>query len=96
MVDDDEHKHGMFLHGVPIVGTVAQLSGIALGFQAAEVIIAIPSATTEEIGRVVDACIATKLPFLIAPDPARTPSATARVPRRCASSDPPTSWAGRG
>jgi len=32
-------------------------------------VIAIPSATADQIGRVVDACVATRLPFRIAPDP---------------------------
>ena len=69
VVDDDRNKHGMSLHGVPIVGDLSNLGDVVREYRAAEIIIAMPSATAEEIGRVVDGCLATKVPFLIAPDP---------------------------
>src|SRR2546426_1944975 len=69
VVDDDANKHGSRLHGVPIVGAVADLALIAQKCHADEVIIAIPSATSEQIGRIVDTCIAAGRPFRIAPDP---------------------------
>ena len=68
-VDDDVAKHGSRLNGVPVVGRVAELSTIVRKHLADEIIIAIPSGTREQIGRVVDACTATKVPFRIAPDP---------------------------
>lgn len=69
VVDDDTNKHGNQLHGVPIVGPVAHLTAIADWYHGDEIIIAIPSATGSQISHVVDACVATKVPFRIAPDP---------------------------
>ena len=69
VVDDDSNKHGSRLHGVPVAGPVGDLRSIVEKYQADEIVIAIPSATADQIGRVVDACVATRLPFRIAPDP---------------------------
>jgi len=69
VVDDDPNKRGTRLHGAPIAGSVADLAGIVEKCQADEIVIAIPSATGDQMGRVVDACAATGLPFRIAPDP---------------------------
>jgi FlaA1/EpsC-like NDP-sugar epimerase len=69
VVDDDRNKHGSRLHGVPVVGSVVQLADMVQKYQAHEIVIAIPSATGDQMGRVVDACVATRLPFRIAPDP---------------------------
>ena len=69
VADDDPNKHGSRLHGVPVSGSVAQLAEIVRKYSADEIVIAIPSATGDQIGRVVDACVATRLPFRIAPDP---------------------------
>ena len=57
VVDDDLNKHGSRLHGVPVVGSVAQLTSIVEKHSADEIVIAIPSATADQIGRVVDACV---------------------------------------
>jgi len=69
VVDDDPNKRGSRLHGAPVAGPVAELRPIVEKYQADEIVIAIPSATADQIGRVVDACVATRLPFRIAPDP---------------------------
>ena len=69
VVDDNVNMHGSRLHGVPIVGPVSELPAIAERFRADEIIIAIPSATTEQMAHIVDTCVAAKLPFRIAPDP---------------------------
>ena len=69
VVDDDANKHGSRLHGAPVAGSVSELQRIVEKYQADEIVIAIPSATADQIGRVVDACVATRLPFRIAPDP---------------------------
>ena len=69
VVDDNANLHGNRLHGVPIVGPVSELPAIAERFRADEIIIAIPSATTEQMAHIVDTCVAAKLPFRIAPDP---------------------------
>jgi FlaA1/EpsC-like NDP-sugar epimerase len=69
VADDDPNKHGSRLHGAPVAGSVAQLADIVQKYSADEIVIAIPSATGDQMGRVVDACVATRLPFRIAPDP---------------------------
>ncbi len=69
VVDDDLNKHGSRLHGAPVAGSVSELQRIVDKYQADEIVIAIPSATADQIGRVIDACVATRLPFRIAPDP---------------------------
>jgi FlaA1/EpsC-like NDP-sugar epimerase len=69
VADDDPNKHGSRLHGAPVAGSVAQLADIVRKYSADEIVIAIPSATGDQMGRVVDACVATRLPFRIAPDP---------------------------
>ena len=68
-VDDDRNKRGSRLHGVPVVGPIAELAAIVRKYGPDEVIIAIPSATGEQIQRVVDACLAVHIPYRIAPDP---------------------------
>jgi FlaA1/EpsC-like NDP-sugar epimerase len=68
-VDDDRNKRGSRLHGVPVVGPVAELPAIVRKYGPDEIIIAMPSATGEQIRRVVDACLGTHTPYRIAPDP---------------------------
>src|SRR3990172_5723011 len=69
LVDDDANMHGSRLRGVPIVGPVSELGAIADRLGADETIIAVPSASTEQMARIVDSCVAAGLPFRIAPDP---------------------------
>jgi FlaA1/EpsC-like NDP-sugar epimerase len=69
VVDDDANKHGNRLHDTPIVGAVTDLSAIVQKYRADEIIIAIPTASSEQVTRIMDACVATRLPFRIAPDP---------------------------
>ncbi|PYP70591.1 MAG: hypothetical protein DMD41_14665, partial [Gemmatimonadetes bacterium] len=69
VVDDDANKHGNRLHETPIVGAVADLSAIVEKYRADEIIIAIPTASSGQVTRIMDACVAAKLPFRIAPDP---------------------------
>src|SRR5438876_12396706 len=52
VVDDNANPHGNRLHGVPIVGPVSELPAIAERFRADEIIIAIPSATTEQMAHI--------------------------------------------
>src|SRR5205807_407641 len=68
-VDDDRSKRGSRLHGVPVVGPVRHLPRIVEQYRADEIVISIPSASGEQMRRVVDACVAARVPFRIAPDP---------------------------
>ncbi|MBX6331068.1 MAG: polysaccharide biosynthesis protein [Gemmatimonadaceae bacterium] len=66
-VDDDSHKIGFHIHGVPVLGTSSELGALLARHAADELIISIPSATREQIQAIVDRCVATKLPFKILP-----------------------------
>lgn len=67
MVDDDPEKHGMRIHGVPVLGTTDELGDLAGKLSAQLVVIAIPSATREQMRRMVEACLATGIEFKIVP-----------------------------
>jgi FlaA1/EpsC-like NDP-sugar epimerase len=67
LLDDDTEKHGMRLHGVPILGTTEDLARIAEARGARLLVIATPSATRAQMKRMVDLCVATGLQFKIVP-----------------------------
>lgn len=66
-VDDDRHKTGFYIHGVPVLGTTESLGTVLETHPADELIIAIPSAAREQIQTIVNRCLATRLPFKILP-----------------------------
>ncbi len=66
-LDDDPAKRGRSVHGVPVLGPVADLAGVAEKARAEEIVIAMPRATGEEMRRVVEACETTRLPFKTLP-----------------------------
>ncbi len=63
LVDDDPAKKGIFMHGVPVLGTTADIRQICEDQDVAEIIIAMPSATQKELRRVIELCSGTKLKF---------------------------------
>ncbi|HEY0038336.1 MAG TPA: nucleoside-diphosphate sugar epimerase/dehydratase [Longimicrobium sp.] len=67
LVDDDPGKRGMRLHGVPVLGTAADISALVAKLGVEILVIAIPSATRGEIRTIVDACLATGVEFKIVP-----------------------------
>jgi FlaA1/EpsC-like NDP-sugar epimerase len=67
MVDDDRFKHGMRLHGVPILGGTDDLPRLLRRYEPKLIVIAIPSATREAMKRLVDVCMATGVEFKIVP-----------------------------
>jgi FlaA1/EpsC-like NDP-sugar epimerase len=67
MVDDDRFKHGMRLHGVPILGSTEDLPRLLRQYDAKLVVIAIPSASREAMKRLVDLCMGTGVEFKIVP-----------------------------
>jgi FlaA1/EpsC-like NDP-sugar epimerase len=67
LVDDDPAKAGVTLHGIPVRGRVCELSEIVRRYGPDEVMIAIPSATGEQMRRIVECCDQTKLPFRTIP-----------------------------
>lgn len=58
-VDDDVAKHGRSLHGVPVLGGTDDLKALVAIHRAALLVIAIPSATTEQNRRLVACCAGT-------------------------------------
>jgi len=63
LVDDDPDKKGICIHGVPVLGTTADLPRICEDKRIDEIIIAMPSATQKQLRRVIELCSGTKLRF---------------------------------
>ncbi len=67
LVDDDSQKSGIRIHGTPVVGTVKDLPEVVRHFGPEELMIAIPSATGEQMNRIFEACDQTQLRFRTIP-----------------------------
>lgn len=79
LVDDDRDKRGMRLHGVRVVGTIADLPVVAARVAARLIIVAVPSATRTEMRRIVERCLETGLEFKIVPSMRELLQGRARV-----------------
>lgn len=55
-LDDDSSKIGRMIHGVPVLGIVGDLAEIIEQTSAEEALIAIPSASSQEMRRIVSLC----------------------------------------
>jgi len=66
-VDDDWLKHQLQLHGIPVVGGSEQIPEIVRKLAITDILISIPSATKEDISRIVDICKMTKARLKIMP-----------------------------
>lgn len=62
LVDDDPAKIGRRISGIPVVGPISNIVKICEKFGAEQIVIAIPTATEEQLNRIHHACTATKLP----------------------------------
>jgi FlaA1/EpsC-like NDP-sugar epimerase len=67
LVDDDPAKAGVRLHGVPVAGTVDDLPRVVRAYRPDELMIAIPSASGEQMQRIIDICDQTRLRFRTIP-----------------------------
>ena len=67
LVDDDPIKRKMKIHGVPVVGTIADIPSLARGLDAHEIIVAIPSASTSLKQRILVASEGCKVPIKTLP-----------------------------
>ena len=56
LIDDDAEKLGRSIHRVPVLGSVADLPGIVEREDIEEVLIAVPSASGEQMRRIVEIC----------------------------------------
>lgn len=68
LVDDDPAKAGVRLHGVQVAGTIEDLPRIVRRYGPEELLIAIPSATREEMRRITERCFETGLRFRTVPE----------------------------
>ena len=66
-VDDDPSLRGSRLHGVPVLGGTQRLAELARRAGAEMLLIAMPSADKQQMGRIVGLCEATGLPFRTVP-----------------------------
>ena len=67
LIDDDSVKQGTHIHGIPILGTVDQLSEICEEHKIEEIAIAMPSASPLQLRRVIQVCEGTKIRFRTVP-----------------------------
>jgi len=66
-LDDDEEKHGLDIHGVPVVGSPDQLAFARERFGLTEVILALPSASVRRTREVAQLCAQSGLRTLVVP-----------------------------
>lgn len=66
-IDDNPTKQGIFIHGLRVLGTTKSLPRIVKEFNIERVIIAIPSATGDEISRIYKICHQIKVPVSLVP-----------------------------
>ncbi|MFP4481145.1 MAG: polysaccharide biosynthesis protein, partial [Desulfohalobiaceae bacterium] len=66
-LDDDPGKQGKRIHGLPVLGTTAEVRSAAERTGAQELVIAMPSAGRENIKKVVEICQSSGLPFKTLP-----------------------------
>ncbi|MGB2862900.1 MAG: nucleoside-diphosphate sugar epimerase/dehydratase [Sedimentisphaerales bacterium] len=67
LIDDDSVKQGTHIHGIPILGAVEQLPEICEERKIEEIAIAMPSASPQQLRRVVQVCEGTKIRFRTVP-----------------------------
>ncbi len=67
IIDDDRQKTGVFLRGIPIVGTRRNIVEMVDKYEVEDIIIAIPSAPKETISEIVEECQKTNCHIKILP-----------------------------
>jgi FlaA1/EpsC-like NDP-sugar epimerase/ActR/RegA family two-component response regulator len=67
-VDDDPGKRSRRLHGREVLGAIGELPGICLDKEVQELLIAIPSASGQQMRRIIGACRATGVEFKTIPN----------------------------
>jgi len=66
-LDDDYGKQGRMIHGVPVMGRIDELKAVAELLDAQEVLIAVPSSTSEQMRAIVEQCKQSGLVFKTLP-----------------------------
>jgi len=67
LLDDDRTLRGAKVHGVPVLGQLADVERVARETAAEMLLIAMPSASSHEMQRIVELCEATELEFRTVP-----------------------------
>ena len=67
ILDDDPFKWGTLIHGVEVVGSTEDISVIAETLRAQEIVIGVPSATSEQLRKIISRCEDAALPLKILP-----------------------------
>jgi FlaA1/EpsC-like NDP-sugar epimerase len=62
-VDDDPAKRNMIIHGLPVLGSTAEIRRVCEEEEVEEIVVAMPSATQKQLRRVIELCSGTKLKF---------------------------------
>jgi FlaA1/EpsC-like NDP-sugar epimerase len=65
LVDDNPGKWKRILHGVPVLGPTTELSAFVARYRIELLVIAIPSASREQMRRIVNRCVETKVEFRV-------------------------------
>ncbi|MEJ2455335.1 MAG: nucleoside-diphosphate sugar epimerase/dehydratase [Candidatus Thiodiazotropha sp.] len=65
--DDDAQRKGREIQGIPIVGTTSQIPEIVDSYHIDIIMLAIPSASSKQMRRIVEICESTGLPFRSVP-----------------------------
>jgi FlaA1/EpsC-like NDP-sugar epimerase len=66
-VDDDPHKQGLRLHGVPVRGTTGDIARLVKRLRVDEVLLAMPGAPGREARRVIESCRESRIAFKTMP-----------------------------
>jgi FlaA1/EpsC-like NDP-sugar epimerase len=66
-LDDHAAKIGQQIHGIPVLGPISDISECAFKTKAQEILIAIPSASRDQMQRIVELCRACEIPFKTLP-----------------------------
>ncbi len=67
LLDDDPGKYKMIIHKVPVIGTTEDLEKITRELKIDEIVIAIPSATNEQMRKIIKKCENCGIPFKTLP-----------------------------
>ncbi len=68
IVDDKRRRHGRHVHGVPVVGSCEEISDLTGRLEIDLILLAIPSASTAQMRRMVGYCEESGVPFRTVPD----------------------------
>jgi FlaA1/EpsC-like NDP-sugar epimerase len=66
-LDDDKRLRGAQVHSIPVLGSIDQLPGVGAGYRADLAIIAMPSATNQQMQRIVEICELSEIEFRTLP-----------------------------